>query len=215
MNLPLGIFPIDRCPESRLAAGLAVSVLLHAAVAMGVAPNMPTSVTSPSPATLTVTLLPAEPKPAAARVERRHAEMSRAAPAGANPGPLESDGRNTQAASASPHLVSLALPPGPHYFSAKEIDTPAEAINDVLLRYPPEAYEKGVSGEVKLRIWINERGEVDKLEIVDSKPTDVFDAAAIEAAKQLRYSPAIKDGTPVKSFKTAVISFDPTTEPLR
>jgi len=36
----------------------------------------------------------------------------------------------------------------------------------------------------------------------------------VAAAKQLRYSPALKDGAPVRTTKTVAIIFDPSTEPL-
>ncbi|MGQ0579658.1 MAG: TonB family protein [Betaproteobacteria bacterium] len=111
--------------------------------------------------------------------------------------------------------VSLDLPPGVHYFPSKEVDVAAQAINDVMLHYPLAAYRDGIAGEVKMRVFINEKGAIDDVTIIDAEPKNTFDDAAFAAAAQLLYTPAIKDGLAVKSVKVIAIVFDPSPEPLQ
>ena len=84
-----------------------------------------------------------------------------------------------------------------------------------MLRYPLAAYRQGTAGEVKLRVFINEKGAVDAATIIDAEPKETFDDAAIAAARQLLYTPAMKDGLAVKSIKAIAIVFDPSAEPLQ
>ncbi|HKB82493.1 MAG TPA: energy transducer TonB [Burkholderiales bacterium] len=115
---------------------------------------------------------------------------------------------------ARPEPISVPLPSAPRYFEAAEVDIPARVVNDVILRYPPSAFQQKISGEVKLRLWINQEGDVDEAAVIASEPEEIFDAAAMDAARQLHYSPAQKDGVPVGTIKTIIISFDPTSIPL-
>jgi TonB family protein len=67
--------------------------------------------------------------------------------------------------------------------------------------YPPGARAAGLTATVKLRIAIDDHGEVTAVEIVESAGAD-FDAAALAAAKQFVFEPAEIDGerAPVKVF---------------
>jgi len=181
-----------RSPEARLGGSLLISTLLHVAVIMspGAIATGPSAPVAHPQRKITVTLVSASP----ANVRLKHAQ-----PAG-------------ESARANP--ISVPLPPAPRYFQAREVDVPAHVINDVMLHYPPSAYQQRISGEVTLKLFINQAGEVDEVAVVASEPKELFDEAAVNAAKQLRYSPALKDGTEVGSTKTIVITFDPTTNPL-
>ena len=181
-----------RTPVARLGGGLMISTLLHLSIIISVGPITP----RPSAAwertrhELTVTLVPEVPGTTLAKPVLLARE-----PVTSNP-------------------ISVPLPPVPRYFESREVDVPAQIINDVLLQYPPDAYEQTISGEVKLRLFINQDGGVDEVAIIAAEPKEIFDAAAVAAAKQLRYSPALKDGVPVRTTKTIAITFDPTTRPL-
>jgi TonB family protein len=56
---------------------------------------------------------------------------------------------------------------------------------------------------------INERGGVDGITVLQAEPNGVFEAAALEAAQALAFSPAALAGRPVKSQKTLEVVFDP------
>src|SRR5258706_6055059 len=181
-----------RSPVARVSGGLLISALLHLAIIICFGPTVPISSTAWEQIRreLTVTLISEAPVTAPSKLARLAGK------------------------SARPNPVPVPLPPVSRYFETREVDVPARAINDVLLHYPPSAYKQAISGEVKLKLFINQDGGVDEVEIIASEPKGIFDAAAMAAATQLRYSPALKDGVPVKMTRTIAITFDPTTNPL-
>lgn len=181
-----------RSASARLGSGLLISALLHLAIIISLGPILPTSSTpwEQTRRKLTVTLVSDPSESAPLKLARLAREFARANP------------------------VPVPLPSVPRYFETREVDVPAQVINDVLLQYPPEAYKQTISGEVKLKLLINQDGEVDEAVVIASEPEGIFDAAAVAAAMQLRYSPALKDGVPVKMTRTIAITFDPTTNPL-
>jgi TonB family protein len=95
------------------------------------------------------------------------------------------------------------------YYSSSEVDTRAEPLNDVDLVYPLVPYQHRVRGVVRLNIFVNEQGGIDKVAVIESKPSGVFDEAALRAVGELKFSPAIKNGLPVKNRKTIEVTFDP------
>jgi len=64
-------------------------------------------------------------------------------------------------------------------------------------------------GTVRLRLYISERGTVDRAQVVYAHPPGEFEEAALEAVRKLVYDPAIKNGRPVKSQKLIEVTFDP------
>jgi periplasmic protein TonB len=102
----------------------------------------------------------------------------------------------------------LGLAPD-RYYTSREVDVRAEPINDVSLVYPQLAYQYRIKGMVVLKILISERGAVDDISVVEAEPWGVFEETALSATRALKFSPAIRNGRPVKSQKTVEVSFDP------
>ncbi|HEY2805206.1 MAG TPA: energy transducer TonB [Gemmatimonadales bacterium] len=74
------------------------------------------------------------------------------------------------------------------------------AINGVSpFQYPPDLYDQGVEGEVRLRLWVDSAGHVspDSTQVISSSGTAALDSAALIGASQLVYAPAHRDGKPV------------------
>jgi TonB family protein len=63
-------------------------------------------------------------------------------------------------------------------------------------RYPEEAREKQLQGQVWLKIGISETGDVDNVEVISGDP--VLAEAAVQAAKKWKFKPFIKNGKPIK-----------------
>lgn len=63
--------------------------------------------------------------------------------------------------------------------------------------YPPEAKEQGLTAEVKLKLTLDENGNVTAAESIEPVGHG-FDEAAETAALKLKFKPATVDGTPVK-----------------
>lgn len=204
---------------SRLAAGLGASLVFHLLVLFGLGHVLPAKSWQAPLGELTVFLASAPDDGEARSARRDTSALLRTRPATSPPPPdkRDADSAPATAGTVAPtgNLVSLALPQGVHYFPSQDLDRTATLINDVLLRYPDTAYRQGIAGEVTLRMFLNEGGTVDSVDVIKAEPEDLFEDAATEAALQLEYSPAIKDGMPVKSIKTIAIIFDPDTQPLR
>jgi protein TonB len=86
------------------------------------------------------------------------------------------------------------------------VDTRPVAISRPDPVYPETAKRTRAGGQVTLRALVNERGTVDRVEVVSSARRDLA-VAATTAARQYRYTPAIKDGVPVKVWVPIVLNF--------
>jgi protein TonB len=67
------------------------------------------------------------------------------------------------------------------------------------VEYPPDVYAQGLSGTVVLRLFVDEQGTVvaDSARIEESSGFAGLDSAALAAAPNLRYAPALRNGRPV------------------
>jgi TonB family protein len=101
---------------------------------------------------------------------------------------------------SGPPSDSGAAPPVP----TNDI-TPPEKTSDVHPSYPPEAKEAGREGRVVLKIIVKKDGSVQYVKTLKSMPE--FDSAAIEAVRQWKYKPAMKDGEPVAVYVTVTVNF--------
>ncbi|MCI0624068.1 MAG: TonB family protein [Acidobacteria bacterium] len=71
--------------------------------------------------------------------------------------------------------------------------------------YPIEAKIQGIQGEVLLAVNVNEKGEVDSVQILKGHPLLV--GSAVDTVKQWRYSPYLKDGVAVPVSSTVFVNF--------
>jgi TonB family protein len=76
------------------------------------------------------------------------------------------------------------------------VDTEPQVKSRVEPVYPREALEKGTEGKVWVKILIDTTGRPDQVEVLKSE-NDIFNEATLVAARQWRFSPAIKDNKPV------------------
>ena len=119
------------------------------------------------------------------------------------------------AALASPGEIPTSEPDTPalplldYYYQSREVDTPAKAVGDALLIYPREALRLRLSGEVHLRLFINESGKLVRSEVIKADPAGIFEEAAVQAVNSMQFSPALRADRPVRSQRTVQITFDP------
>ena len=73
---------------------------------------------------------------------------------------------------------------------------PMQLIQDAGPVYPEAAKAQGIEGWVRLRYDIRRDGRVRNLQVLDSSPPGVFDAAALAAVAQWRYRAPVIDGVP-------------------
>ncbi len=92
-------------------------------------------------------------------------------------------------------------------FRLDEVSTPPRVIIAVPPRYPLEMQIQGVEGRVVLGFIVNKDGGVRDPNVVTAVPEGVFDASALEAAKQYRFKPATKNGEPVDCYVKLPMKF--------
>ena len=80
-------------------------------------------------------------------------------------------------------------------------------------KYPGYAFEHNLDGLIVLIVDVAPDGSVAKAVVERSEPTGVFDAAALEAVRKWRFTPAMKDGKPVASRVRVPVEFK--REPLK
>ena len=86
--------------------------------------------------------------------------------------------------------------------------TPPTVINKVLPVYPPSAKMKETTGITYVTILVNASGTVDSAYVAQGSGSSVLDAAAVDAAYQWTFSPALdKYGVPVPCRITFPVEF--------
>ena len=74
--------------------------------------------------------------------------------------------------------------------------------------YPEGALRDGISGNVMLKIVVDSDGKPTMIDIVQSQPPGVFDAAASAAAAKWTFEPAVANGVAIASAVMVPISFN-------
>jgi TonB family protein len=79
-------------------------------------------------------------------------------------------------------------------------DQPPVAINPVTpMVYPPALLEQGIEGRVLLRLFVDAQGNLvpDSTRLAESSGYPALDSAALRGARDLRFSPALRNGRAV------------------
>ncbi len=105
-------------------------------------------------------------------------------------------------AAAMPHPLTetgIALPIDPTWYPTRQLDRPPRGMNTITPEYPREARRRGIEGNVRLRLRIDEEGRVREAEALEGTPPGMFEAAALAAFESARYTPALRNGRAVRS----------------
>lgn len=94
------------------------------------------------------------------------------------------------------------------YYVAEELDQLASPSNGAGFLQPVLGVTPDQPGRLLVRIYINEHGGVDRVEILDATPPGVFEQAVMLELYKSSFIPAIKHGVAVKSQKDLDIRFD-------
>lgn len=103
--------------------------------------------------------------------------------------------------------VDLPLPD--KWYTAPELAVLAEPLEFVKLAYPEEVASSTIIAKVRVKLFVDERGTVQKIQLVESGPHPAFDSAAIRQWQGVRFKPGIRDGIAVKSQKLLELEFLP------
>lgn len=74
--------------------------------------------------------------------------------------------------------------------------------------YPENARAKGWEGTVRLQILVNTDGRIEDVRIAASSGYSELDQTAQRAVRSWRFSPALKNGSPVAAWATVPVVFD-------
>lgn len=75
--------------------------------------------------------------------------------------------------------------------------------------YPVRAVNRGIEGWVLVEFTITGTGAVKDAKVVDAKPANIFNDAALKAIARWRYNPKIENGQPVERVGVrTIIRFD-------
>jgi TonB family protein len=110
-------------------------------------------------------------------------------------------------------VLLLATAAGFAANAAQEAQSGTDSRAKVLFRPPPSPYPETalalrLSGRVVILAAFNDQGEVTSVEVSESDPAGVFDDAALEYARQIRFRPPFKDGIPVAGRVTIPVVYE-------
>jgi protein TonB len=76
-----------------------------------------------------------------------------------------------------------------------------------MARYPVELRSAGIGGNVQLRLTIDARGNIVRIQPISGH--ELLQREAISAVQRWRYAPATVGGVPVESETTILFTFNP------
>ncbi|MBS0374933.1 MAG: energy transducer TonB [Proteobacteria bacterium] len=86
--------------------------------------------------------------------------------------------------------------------------TPPKLTKALTLDYPERAAAAGVEGWVEVHFDVNTAGVAENLRVAAAQPAGTFDAAALNAIRRARFTPAMTaDGTPIAQPTTLKLRF--------
>lgn len=86
-----------------------------------------------------------------------------------------------------------------HWYEVRQLDVLPRPMHAGKPEYPPKARLRGVDGWVKARLRIDERGQVLSVEVLESSDPELFDEAVLRFYTAQAYSPALRNGQPVRA----------------
>lgn len=97
---------------------------------------------------------------------------------------------------------------GPMVMTEGALDTTPRALRRVPPQFPSRARKRGVHGFVKMSVFVNQNGSVEKVRILDAAPRGVFEDAAEEAIRGWEFSPGVYEGKSVAAWITQTFRFE-------
>lgn len=104
--------------------------------------------------------------------------------------------------------TAMQSAPAATYYRARDLDVRPGIMVRVTPDYPLAAARGGISGKVVVRLYINEKGIVDRVETVRATPPGYFEQSAERAFRAARFSPGRKGKQAVKAQLLIEVSFD-------
>lgn len=94
-----------------------------------------------------------------------------------------------------------------------EIEQPTPLFADVPIEYPLHMWDQDMEGETILRVRVDDVGAVDSVEVIRSSGYASFDSAAVAGARELRFTPARRDGERITVWAEVPVHFSKRPRP--
>ena len=122
--------------------------------------------------------------------------------------PTKAGGASQLPAPVAPDKTAApALPLQETYYRTGDLDVKPQITVRVMPVYPETAVLQNIGGRVIIRVYINETGTVDDVDVVKANPPGIFDDSAITAFRAARFIPGMKGHKAVKSLMTLEVSY--------
>lgn len=111
------------------------------------------------------------------------------------------------AACGRPDTTTVRLPEQP---PAHRLEDPPVVVNaESPITYPPALFSRALEGRVVLRLYVDQTGRAvpESTGVAESSGYPAFDSAALAGASQLRFAPALRNGTPVATLFLLPVDF--------
>lgn len=126
----------------------------------------------------------------------------------AEAGGIDAAERQAVVSGPSTALPQIPIMSDPRWYTARQVDRRPELMTPTLPVYPEEARRQGIQGSVVIEVRIDEYGQVRDIAILEANPPGVFDTAVLEVFGRAQYSPAIRDGRPVRYIGKYRVMFE-------
>jgi len=94
------------------------------------------------------------------------------------------------------------------YMNGSKVDQKPKVVYRADLDFPEEALDAGKSGYVTFGVFIDENGDLKKVDVLDSHPKGLFESAATKSIKKWKFKAAVHKGVNVATWQEQRIVFD-------
>ena len=94
-----------------------------------------------------------------------------------------------------------------------EIEQPTPLFGNVPIEYPLHLWDEDMEGETLLRVRVTDIGAVDSVQVLRSSGYASFDSAAVAGARDLRFTPARRDGERIAVWAEVPVQFSKRPRP--
>lgn len=88
------------------------------------------------------------------------------------------------------------------------VDRAAKVLQRVAPEYPSVARNKGIAGEVLVKVRIGTSGAVEDARVEKADPPGLFEESALKAVRAWRFEPAFQKGQPIVSWLQQKIRYE-------
>lgn len=89
----------------------------------------------------------------------------------------------------------------------QDIERPTPLYGQAPIEYPLELWDQDVEGRTLLRVRVTDLGRVDSVVVLETSGHPAFDSAAIAGARELRFTPARRNGKRIEVWAQVPVQF--------